>query len=115
MLLKTRIQAFQFHGTNNPYPLTGATGTTIGTGSTNTTAIIAAIGGKEKKYAAGIARAYNGGGFDDWFLPSKLELGMMRGKMEIINTTAAANGGKDFVPRRLLLEFVGGQSSKSVA
>ena len=81
---------------NNPYPLTGATGLTVGTGSTNTTAIIAAIGGVETEYAAGIARAYNGGGFDDWFLPSKQELAKMRSKRETINNTATANGGKDF-------------------
>ena len=80
------------------YEVTGATGTAIGTGSTNTTTIIGVLDDiGERPYAAGIARAYNGGGFNDWFLPSKEELSKMRGKREIINTTAAENGGSDFV------------------
>ncbi|MDC0108002.1 DUF1566 domain-containing protein, partial [Flavobacteriaceae bacterium] len=79
------------------YEVTGATGTAIGTGSTNTTTIIGVLDDiGERPYAAGIARAYNGGGFNDWFLPSKFELSKMRGKREIINTTAAENGGSDF-------------------
>jgi hypothetical protein len=79
------------------YELTGATGTSIGTGSTNTTTIIGVLDDiGERPYAAGIARAYNGGGFDDWFLPSKLEINKMRANRATINTTAAENGGSDF-------------------
>ena len=44
----------------------------IGTGATNTTAIINGYGSGTAT-AAGFARAYNGGGFNDWFLPSTLE------------------------------------------
>ena len=55
------------------YPFeTGASGAGIGTGLTNTNAIIAAQG--SGTYAASIARDYNGGGYTDWFLPSKDEL-----------------------------------------
>ena len=54
---------------------TGATGTAIGTGLTNTNAIIAAQG--SGSYAASIARDYNGGGYTDWFLPSKDELNQL--------------------------------------
>ena len=51
----------------------GGTGTEIGTGSANTTKIIAQndVG---VTYAAGLARAYTGGGYSDWYLPSKDEL-----------------------------------------
>ena len=55
-----------YNGTNI---VTGATGTAIGTGLTNTNAIIAAQG--SGSYAASIARDYNGGGYTDWFLPSQ--------------------------------------------
>jgi hypothetical protein len=53
----------------------GAKGTSIGSGSANTTAIIAQQGaGDPTTYAAGLARAYRGGGYDDWYLPSRDEL-----------------------------------------
>ena len=54
-----------------------ATDTAIGTGEENTIAIIDAQGGIATSYAAGVARSYRGGGFDDWFLPSKDELNQM--------------------------------------
>ena len=75
---------------------TGATGTAIGTGSANTDAIINVQGPTETSYAAGLARAYTGGGHIDWFLPSKDELNKMYLNKNIINTTAAANSGSDF-------------------
>lgn len=53
---------------------TGATATAIGTGSANTDTIISAQGATETSYAAGLARAYTGGEYTDWFLPSKDEL-----------------------------------------
>jgi hypothetical protein len=52
----------------------GASGTAIGTGSANTTAIIAQGGDEQFPYAAHVARDYRGGGFSDWYLPSKDEL-----------------------------------------
>jgi hypothetical protein len=51
----------------------GAHGLALGTGAANTTAIIAQ-NGAGADYAAGLARAYAGGGFGDWFLPSRAEL-----------------------------------------
>ena len=53
---------------------TGATATAIGTGSANTDAIISVQGDTQSDYAAGLARAYTGGEYTDWFLPSKDEL-----------------------------------------
>ncbi len=57
--------------------VTGAYGTAIGTGSSNTYLIIATQGSTATNYAAGIAKAHNGGGFSDWYLPSKNELDKM--------------------------------------
>ena len=54
---------------------TNATDKTIGAGLTNTNTIIAALG--SGNYAASIARDYNGGGYTDWFLPSKDELNQL--------------------------------------
>ena len=53
---------------------TNATGILIGTGFDNTNKIIAYYGSPSNNYAAGVARAYTGGGYTDWYLPSKDEL-----------------------------------------
>ena len=53
---------------------TGATGTAIGTGLANTNTIISSYGEPATIYAAGLARAYTGGNYNDWYLPSKDEL-----------------------------------------
>ena len=61
---------------NYPAPSTiGATGAAIGTGFDNTNRIIANQGEiTTGNYAAKLARTYRGGGYTDWFLPSKDEL-----------------------------------------
>jgi hypothetical protein len=51
----------------------GGTQTALGTGRLNTDKIIAQ-NGAGLTYAAGLARAYTGGGYNDWFLPSQDEL-----------------------------------------
>ncbi len=58
---------------------TGATGTAIGTGASNTEAILEGcpIAGN----AADVASQYNEGGFEGWFLPSKDELNAMYGNI----------------------------------
>jgi hypothetical protein len=62
---------------NGSYTDTGATAQGMGTGSANTTAIIVSQGETASSYAAGLARAYNGGGYSDWYLPSTDELYQM--------------------------------------
>ena len=74
---------------NGIYDTTGATATAIGTGSANTDAIISVQGDTQSDYAAGLARAYTGGGYTDWFLPSKDELY----KMYINKSTLEAVSG----------------------
>ncbi len=59
---------------NGSFTNTGATGASIGKGLANTNTIIANQGATATSYAAGLAKAYNGGGFNDWYLPSKDEL-----------------------------------------
>jgi hypothetical protein len=57
----------------NSFTAVGATGTALGTGLTNTNTIIENQG-PSSSHAAGLARAYNGGEYTDWYLPSKDEL-----------------------------------------
>ena len=80
----------------NTNQTTEATGTAVGTGSANTDAIILVQGPVATSYAAGLSRAYTGGGYTDWFLPSKDELNKMYLNRATINTTAASNSGSDF-------------------
>jgi hypothetical protein len=77
-----------YNGSNTT---TGATGTAIGTGLANTNAIIASQGGTATSYAAGLARAYSGGGYTDWYLPSTAELNKLRLNRGAIGNFADAN------------------------
>ncbi len=67
---------------------TGATGVEIGTGASNTELIIAA--GIEGNTPAKLCDEYEGGGYTDWFLPSKDE-------MELVYTELYLNGNGNFV------------------
>lgn len=58
---------------NQSSAVSGGTFSAIGSGSANTDKIIAQ-NGTGSTYAAGIARAFAGGGYNDWYLPSQDEL-----------------------------------------
>ncbi len=60
---------------NGVYVSSGATETAVGTGLSNTNAIIIAQGSGD--YAASICDTLRIGGYTDWFLPSKDELNLM--------------------------------------
>lgn len=60
---------------NGTYIVTGASGTAVGTGLSNTTSIISALG--SGSYAASLCNQLVLNEYDDWFLPSKEELNLM--------------------------------------
>lgn len=68
----------------SPYRLdTRAMG--IGLGSENTTAIINSMPNIPlDSYAAGLARAYRGGGFEDWYLPNMQELSLLSEQLDYL-------------------------------
>lgn len=65
------------------YPKTGATGTAVGTGAANTQKIIA-VQGRTYNYAALVCANYRGGGYSDWFLPSKDELFLLYKQKNVV-------------------------------
>ena len=96
--ISDQTSAIRWHnGTNK---ITGAKGVVIGTGFANTNSNISAQGETSTSYAAGLARAYKGGGYDDWFLPSKDELNKLYINKVIIggfvNNNYWSSSEKDF-------------------
>jgi len=75
----------------------GAQQTSIGSGYSNTLAIIAAGNTETSTSAAKIANDYSGGGKTDWYLPSKDELNQMckwvRGQAWVSNETTCDTSG----------------------
>lgn len=75
---------------SNVITAVGTTGTAIGTGLANTTAIIAQSG--HTASAAKLCRDYTGGGKTDWFLPSKDELTQLYEQKAVIDGLSPADG-----------------------
>lgn len=71
---------------------TNVEGTTaIGDGEANTNQIISYWSGATNTYAAKAARNYTGGGFNDWFLPSRSEMLELKKQQNIVGGFPASN------------------------
>lgn len=74
---------------NGSFTTTGATGTDLGTGQANTTAIVTSQG--PGSYAAQLCNDLVLGGYDDWYLPSQDELNKL-----YLNRTAVGGFASTF-------------------
>jgi len=70
--------------------VTGATGTAVGTGASNTTTIVAALG-STGTYAALLCANYSSGIYSDWYLPSKAELNLLYKHKSVIPGLSSTN------------------------
>lgn len=75
---------------NGSNVVTHSTAIAIYKGSSNTDKIINVQGSGD--YAAADCRAYNGGGYTDWYLPSKRETVLLRKNAAAAGLTLSANG-----------------------
>ena len=91
LIAATSDQSTTIRWYNGSNVITGATGTAIGTGLSNTNKIISIQSGTTTSYAAGLARAHNGGGYTDWYLPSKDELAKLYA-MKLLGFGGFSNG-----------------------
>ena len=80
---------------NGSYTTVNAVRDGIGAGMYNTERIIANQG--VGSYAAQLCANYQGGGYGDWYLPSKAEVNLMYQNKTVIDATATVNGGSGFV------------------
>lgn len=75
---------------HGPNVVTGASGTAIGTGASNTAGIIAALG-DNGQYAAALCDKYKVGIYKDWYLPSKAELNLLYKQRSVLGNLSATN------------------------
>ena len=77
---------------------TMASGDEIYAGKMNTSIIISVHSAKDDtdEHAALVCANYDGGGFGDWYLPSKEELNLIYQNKSTIEATASSNGGSGF-------------------
>jgi hypothetical protein len=81
LIAATSDQSSSSNWWNGSLITTGAT--TTNNGSTNTTTIINAQG-NTGSYAAKLSRDFKGGGFNDWYLPSKDELNLLYSQKTLV-------------------------------
>jgi len=91
LIASTADQSTGIRWYNGSNTTIGATGTALGTGLANTDAIIANQGVTATSYAAGLARAHNGGSYTDWYLPSKDELNKLYLQKTLIGGFTTSN------------------------
>jgi uncharacterized protein DUF1566 len=88
--LLTSTENTQVAWKHGPNVITGASGIAVGTGASNTSAIVAAIGSKGQ-YAALLCSKYKVGIYQDWYLPSKNELNLLYAQKAVIPGLSATN------------------------
>ncbi|MPM77529.1 hypothetical protein SDC9_124535 [bioreactor metagenome] len=84
---KSDISTSKIAWSNSTTTIVGTEGG-IGRGLINTDKIVTSLGGSAGSYAAGMTRAYRGGGYSDWFLPTRDELWKLRINYNLIGNFA---------------------------
>ena len=90
LIAATKDQSNGIKWYKNNYIVTGATGTAIGTGLSNTNTIISKQG-NSGNYAAKLCADLVSGGFNDWYLPSKQELNQLYNHKSKVPGLSATN------------------------
>jgi len=84
--LVTNNQSAQISWKKGHNVVTGASGTAVGTGASNTQKIVNALG-TTGQYAALLCNKYKSGVYKDWYLPSKDELNLLYQQKAVIGVS----------------------------